>query len=471
MRPKMPPQTWKFAKLGLALVSVAAAIIYLRGRSSEISFPAELVCAEASYFRPAIAECGLIVDHVQADGGTGAYHAASKSGFQIAVLLKVIQGTPGLTCGWLPGAKPEVAQHDARRSLLTAIKTLDRFQGEHPELRGFIPWGQLTTEGIEPWITERSGRRCVELPAIDQGILAYSLAATVAELSRSSVAIDREIAERARCVLGRLDFGDFYDPVAGQLSGRIFVFADGWERDPHYFLDDFSESLLPVAYGILHGQVPEFVVDTCRPRLIDPTAAGGDAVTFKTWRASFHEIGIPLLFLPRLRETAPELYANYLNAHVRHATSEGLVGFTATAYINGTAGQPQYAQLGLKHLSKSRQVDSETHAVFYANCLAALIDEQIGLEWASRYRSAHSAGRFGAWESVDKSSRPTRIYTTDAKSMSVLALTGGLGDSIDLYFKTPIAELQRPPMSERWEALRRRLFRHVFPLHEQELRR
>jgi hypothetical protein len=107
------------------------------------------------------------------------------------------------------------------------------------------------------------------------------------------------------------------------------------------------------------------------------------------------------------------------------------------------AGKVGYLQMGLPAVATSPG-DSDVHSVFYANCLACLIDRKAGLEWVRRYREQGHAGPFGAWESADSSGRCALVCTTDAKAMAVLGLSGGLVEEVTGY----LASNQGPAPSQ-----------------------
>ena len=149
----------------------------------------DVIKEELGYFAAAQHPSGLFVDHVRFDGcgrmTRGEYHAASRAGFQIAVLLKILQGTPGFECGWRKDASHGRAKDEARTVLAAALATLEHFQLAHPSLRGFIPWGRLDNAGLVADVETRNRQPCIKLPAVDQGILAFALAAATAHISRS----------------------------------------------------------------------------------------------------------------------------------------------------------------------------------------------------------------------------------------------------------------------------------------------
>ncbi len=420
--------------LALLLLLTAAFLVVPSG---DDRFVRATIATELTYFAAAEHPSGLWVDHVRFDEHgqmtRGAYHAASRSGFQLAVLLKVVGGAPGFERGWNPGGSRSAARTAARASLGRALACLERFQLAHPRLRGFFPWGRLDETGLVPDEETRSGRKCVKLPAVDQGILAFSLAAVSWRLG-SGTPEERELATTAGRILGRMQFGDFFDPVAGRMSGNVYVHDDGRELDRHYYLQDHTESILPVAAGVLHGQVPPTALRAVKPTLVRVRLGATEVVTFRTWRGSWHEVGIPLLFLPLQTPRRRALYRDYLRAHEAWAAEHGLVGFPATAYGRGVEGRPAYLQMGLTAVSSSGTADSQTHTVLYANCLATLIDRRAALGWVRRYTAAScSAGPLGAWESVTQDGEPVRVCSTDAKAMTVLALAGGLSEDVAGY--------------------------------------
>lgn len=411
--------------------------IRLYDEYQEAVFTREVIRTELSYFAEARHPSGLFVDHVRIDDRQqvtrGLYHAASRAGFQVAVLLKIISGAPGFEHGWSVDGPPEQAQAAARTELAAALATLEAVQQAHPQLRGFLPWGRLEGTRFIPDTEIRLGKTCSKLPAIDQGILAFALAAASWRLDHSSADEDRALAAAARRLLQRMDFSLFYDSLSGVMCGNVFAFDDHVELDRDYLLADHTESLLPVIFGVLHEQIPSVALKELRPRIIRIVADDSAVSTFETWRGSWHEVGIPLLFLPLQRGRRIDLYRGFLKIHESHAHAAGMVGFPATAYGVAPDGQDRYLQMGLSRISRSGNVDSESHAVFYASCLAAMIDRRRAIHWVHRFGDTNTPGPLGAYESSDQHGRHSMIYSTDAKALSVLGLSGGVVDDVMGY--------------------------------------
>ena len=443
--------------LGIMLIAVAALTWTGVQKYREKSFVQGVIRRELAYFKLADHPSGFWVDHVQFDanghGTPCAYHAASKTGFQILVCLKVLSGESGFECGWCENTSPSEAKVLARGAIAKVLAALTKFQHSHGECRGFLPWGCLTEDGLAPEYTTCGGRRFIQLPAVDQGVLAFALIAATWQLNKSASPTDRELAAAAKECLGRMDFGDFYDPVAGRMSGNLFAYEDHWEIDRHYYLRGWTETVLPVAYGVLHGQVPEVAFKALAPGVICGCKDEPDRATFQTWRGSWHEVGIPLLFLPLQTTSRRGFYQEYFRAHQAHASQEGIPGFPATAYGMAADGECRYLQMGLSEISESREVQSDAHAVFYANCMACLVDKQGGLKWVRQYLDACPSGPNGAWESIDAKGRHVPVYTTDAKAMTVLALSGGMVDIIADYLSSNAAPGSMETMREKLKRL------------------
>jgi hypothetical protein len=442
---------------GILLIALVALAWIGTQEYRDKSFLQGVIRQELSYFKLVDHPSGFWADHVQFDthgqGTPCTYHAASKTGFQIAVCLKVLTGEPGFEHGWCENTSPSEAKSLARRALARVLTALKKYQREHTECRGFFPWGCLAEDGLVPQYTTCGGRRCIQLPAVDQGLLAFALIATTWQLNKSILPEDRELAAAAREVIDRMDFGDFYDPVAGRMSGNLLAYADHWEIDRHYYLHGWTETVLPVAYGVLHGQVPDVAFKALAFGTVPVRADQPDRVTFRTWRGSWHEIGIPLLFLPLQTESRKGFYQEYFHAHQVHAIKEGIPGFPATAYGMAEDGACHYLQMGLSAISESREVQSDTHAVFYANCIACLVDKRSGLKWVHQYLDACPPGPNGAWESIDAKGRHAPVYTTDAKAMAVLALSGGVVDIISDYLSSNPAPGSMETMLEKLKRL------------------
>lgn len=274
------------------------------------------------------------------------------------------------------------------------------------------------------------------LPALDQGLLAFALLAAREQLFGSALSEERHLAERAGRLLARMDFRRFYDPLTGRLSGRAFVRGENWRLDDRYQLDDFSESVLAVLYGVLHEQVPEAAFQALDLRPKQVSVEERHLTTFRTWRGSWHEIGIPLLFVPLNEiELLRPRYQAYLAVQAADAARRHAAGFPATAYGVDGEGQCRYLQMGVAALAESGQIDSQSHMVGYASCLACRIDRGTGVRWALRYRALCPPGPYGLWESLDAHGRPARIYSTDAKIMTVLGLAGGVADTVGRYLR------------------------------------
>lgn len=398
--------------------------------------------SELLYFRSANRPGGLIVDHINrhrnGETNEGMYHAASKTGFQLAVFLKVCAGEPGFQ-ELVPGLTVQQLRFVGREAIADALAALETIGKSHPRFRGFVPWGKLNRSIFEPTVEkDKDGRAGIKLPAVDQGILAFALVAVRQKLQKSPDKSERELASRADRLVKQMDFSAFFDSKSGKLSGTLWIYPDGEDIDREYFLTDYTESLLPVLFAVLHGHVSEQAFRSIKRKPVTRTVAGQSFTTFPTWRASWHEIGVPLIFLP-LKRGQESLYANFLAAHVAHAEEQGLTGFPSTAYGMIDSGEVQYLQMGLPMLSVSQEAESDQHSVFYACCLAVLVDRQLGMHWVHRYSQSHPSGPFGAWESIDSYGRPATIATTDAKAMAILGLSGGVVAEITNYLKSSTA--------------------------------
>jgi hypothetical protein len=425
----------------------------------EEDFVRQTIRQELQYFRLAEHRSGLFVDHIHygSDGSmsTGAYTAPSKIGFQIAVCLKVLAQEPGFEQGWFSESVPE-ARRRTSRSLETVLNLLDRFQREHPQLCGFVPWCELNSSGLV-LDKEKSGAT-VSLPAIDQGILAFSLLATEWQLHKSDDPDQRTLANLARRVRERMNFAPFFDPLTGMMSGNLVISQDRCDVDRTYWLKgSFTESIIPVMYAVLFRQVPESAFEAISPELIDVVANGRHYKTFRCWRGSYHEVGIPMLFAPLQNGALSPPYRDYSRVHELHAIENELAGFVATAYGIDGQGGCRYLEAGVAAISASNDdhvIDSQ--AVFYANCLACLVDRRTGLKWVRRYLDQCPTGPAGAWESLQASGKHAPVYTTDAKAISVLALSGGICNQIRGYLSATPSVLGKGTMLDDYDSLLQR---------------
>ncbi len=388
-----------------------------------------LIPNEAKYFEPGVGmdeKTGLPFDHIRYRlhskimTEVGNYTAASKLSLSIPFLLNIIQHKPAFESlkGWTPAI--------ARQKLHTVLKTLVKFNHDFPDYKGFLPWVDIRPNGtIAPANTK--------IPSLDNGQLSWALAAVVSVYEKGQTDEEIEIKHLAENILNTQNYAHFYDSSVGLLHGTIQVsFEDGhWTGDKTYYLNDMYEGTMAVLWAVLHGQVPESTWTNLKIPTVDyQTLQGEKVTTLQGYRSSFHEWWA-LAFLPFMQSRLAPLFYNYLFVQADHSVRSKLPGFTSTAFD----AQGVYRQMGIPEIA-GQPVDRDDVAVVFGTAMSMLISPALGSTWLKNlYDRNNLVTPYGAVESMGPDGFAD-IFTADAKGMTLLAASGGMGREIEKYLDT-----------------------------------
>lgn len=388
-----------------------------------------LIPNEAKYFEPGLGmdeTTGLPYDHIRYRlkskimTEVGNYTAASKLSLSIPFLLNIIQHKPGFASleGW--------TAVDAQQKLKAVLLTLQKFNQDFPDYRGFLPWVDIRPNGtIAPANTK--------IPSLDNGQLTWALAAVVSVFENAQTGEAFEIKSLAEHLLAFQNYGHFYDKESGLLHGTIQVaHRDGrWVGDKTYYLNDMFEGTMAVLWAVLHGQVPEAAWNNLKIPTVDYKTMQGDQVTtFQGFRSSFHEWWA-LAYLPFMQSPLAPLFHNYLFVQADHAVKNKLPGFTSTAFD----AQGVYRQMGIPEIA-GQKVDRDDVSVVFGTAISMMISPSAGSLWLKNLYDRHGlVTPFGAVESMGPDGFAD-IFTADAKGMTLLAASGGMNHEIERYLKS-----------------------------------
>lgn len=388
-----------------------------------------LIPNEAKFFELGIGmdeRTGLPFDHIRYRlrskimTEVGNYTAASKLSLSIPFLLNIIQHKPAFE--GLPGWTPELAQ----QKLLAVLQTLNKFNSDFPEYKGFLPWVD-----IRPNATIAPANS--KIPSLDNGQLTWALAAVAAVYQDSKEGEGLQIKNLAEHLLAFQNYANFYDPKAGLLHGTIQVsYKDGhWVGDKTYYLNDMYEGTMAVLWAVLNGQVPESAWTKLKIPTADYQTLQGETVTtLQGYRSSFHEWWA-LAFLPFMQSKLAPLFHNYLYIQADHAIRMKSPGFAST----GFDAQGVYRQMGIPAIA-GQQVDRDDVSVVFGTAMAMLISPSAGSTWLKHlYTRNGLVTPYGAVESLGPDGFAD-IFTSDGKGMTLLAASGGVGPEVERYLKT-----------------------------------
>ena len=387
-----------------------------------------LIPNEAKYFEPGVGmdeRTGLPFDHIRYRlrskimTEVGNYTAASKLSLSIPFLLNIIQRKPAFES--LGGWTPEIA----RKKLLAVLKTLEKFNHDFPDYKGFLPWVDIRPNGtIAPANTK--------IPSLDNGQMTWALAGVVSVFENSKSEDDEQIKRLAEKLLAFQDYGHFYDQKAGLLHGTIQVdYKTGkWIGDQSYYLNDMYEGTMAVLWAVLHGQVPESAWNNLKIPTVDYKTSDGEKVTtLQGFRSSFHEWW-GLAFLPFMQSRLAPLFYNYLFVQADHAVRNKSPGFSSTAFD----AQGVYRQMGIPAIA-GQEVDRDDVSVVFGTAMAMLISPTAGSVWLKNlYERSGLVTPVGAVESLGPDGFAD-IFTADGKGMTLLAASGGINREIEKYLK------------------------------------
>ncbi len=387
-----------------------------------------LIPNEAKYFELGLGmdeRTGLPFDHIRYRlrskimTEVGNYTAASKLSLSIPFLLNIIQHKPAFNN--LKGWTPEIA----RKKLLAVLQTLDKFNREFADYKGFLPWVDIRPNGtIAPANTK--------IPSLDNGQLTWALASVVSVFENGKLEEEHKIKELSEKLLSFQDYGHFYDKKSGLLHGTVQVaFRDGkWVGDKSYYLNDMYEGTMAVLWAVLHGQVPELAWTNLKIPTVDyQTREGEKATTLQGFRSSFHEWW-GLAFLPFMQSPLAPLFYNYLYIQADHAVRKKSPGFSSTAFD----AQGVYRQMGVPAIAGQR-VDRDDVSVVFGTAMAMLISPSVGSIWLKNlYERSGLLTPVGAVESLGPDGFAD-IFTADGKGMTLLAASGGISHEIEQYLK------------------------------------
>eukprot|EP00928_Gymnodinium_smaydae_P028111 TRINITY_DN21529_c4_g1_i1.p1 TRINITY_DN21529_c4_g1~~TRINITY_DN21529_c4_g1_i1.p1 ORF type:complete len:770 (+),score=165.45 TRINITY_DN21529_c4_g1_i1:134-2311(+) len=397
----------------------------------------------------------LTKDHVTLDAegraaSSGFYTAASKESLHLAMLALVLDRR-ALAWHWMANASD--AAHAAKLALERLERIIEAYEALHakaPGLGGFLPWCAVGDSGFEVDVTT-----AVELPALDNGQLAWSMQA-VATVLRAAAQSDESVAKLAVRFEARVQLLSstakllFFDASRHTIFSMVKVLDPkapaavdnrvGWGE-----LGDPYEGVLMVMFvdllGDWSGEENEGI--EMRDRLwrlaqMNQVAvpyeaeglAGGPITVQRGWRFSSHELWAYLV-LPYLDDPLMlRLLRNGERARTWHSRLRGIPGLLASAYdVDG-----RYVdRFGVHSVSMGYEepADSELMVTPYAAFPLMLADRGAGLAWhhamLSRPRmqsllgSVEASAAFGARPGV------ARKVSWDTKVTADLAALGGLG--------------------------------------------
>jgi len=394
---------------------------------------------------------GLTCDHVSLaadgspvpDGDCGAgYTAASKESLHIAMLTLVVNRTR-LAWYFISGAADEAeAINIAVQRLTSIIGAYEAFDAQYPGLGGFLPWASTSNTGFSI-----SGTRDVQLPALDNGQLAWSMVAATAVLQAAG---ESALAERYQAHVTKMasKVNLFFRRQEDKKAANTVTITDatapasasnrvqgGAANYPYegemmmMFQDMYGHWGNPDNKELL-WQGPRYFTRQTKT-LTNAGLPQGPITVQQGWRFSTHEMW-KFMVLPYLDHTmARRVFTNGEKARMWHSHLEGLPGLLASAYDSSGAYRDVFgiSELSMGFTDPASDVLMVTPYGAFSGILA---DRGYGLAWhramVSRPKMQSPIGSVEASQALSSPPEVAMKTSWDTKVTTDLAALGGLGD-------------------------------------------
>ncbi len=414
----------------------------LRDPARARAFVEDYFSSEAPFFRLARDErTGLAIDGVNLDPVTRepasqrSWTVPSKECLDLALLVKILERDP-LALRLVPGD----AQAEVLRLLERKITTYERFARDYPGYGGFMPWVVINADGSVAPSNEYWERH---VPALDNGEWAFVLLGVEHALREQG---HTALADRYRAFNQRLAGNVrrvFFDEEVNAVRDQTRVTNN---RDPSVAYEGYPYGFIRAEHGVhegammlhymaLHADPPlsRTQVDRMWAQTRMERLEHQDGTTWQGFWGSSHEEWefaiMPKRDLPEYRD----LFRIRQEIRTHDANRRGNPGFGASinSPIDGYA---------IDHGIPSIAREPVTSYPFYAlyGVFPVLLEQsgrdggREGLAWLlNGLRARNAVTSIGGGEAVtNDGTRSTPMKTVDGTFLNLLALTGGLEDTM-----------------------------------------
>jgi len=375
-------------------------------------------------------------------GDVHIFSASSKESIHVSILAKIVQGDS--LAQILISNDSQTALNTAIELLTNKITSYEKFNAEYPGYGGFLPWFNVTDQGMDPtpgWYDQ--------VPSLDNGQLLWSIVAVVEVLESKGFT---DLATRYRNYLD----------IMTQYMAMIFYEGEGKIRavakirdnkvtptpgnyytqspcgDPCY-LDDPYEGELSAFYLALFGGISQaednliWQRKMAKLQAVDYTFDLGTITVQRGWWFSAHENWKYLLLPYQDNNIINTLFANGEKARTADATATHRnPGMFASINDVCPAGKPipgYISPTGIQEIAFEKVLRRDV-ITGYATFPMFLVNKAAASVWLHNFLKAPKCQNpYGATEAININGTMISPLTTwDSKMTTVTAILGGVKD-------------------------------------------